>query len=68
MAGTRLFKPNDSLDVPSPTTPNQTNGNIVNPPNYAQFGGLSSGSPRGLKKNDKILALPGNSISKVPAG
>lgn len=68
MAGNRLFKPNDSLDVPSPTQAGQVNNNIINPPNFAQFGGLDSAKPRGLKKNDKTIAMPSSTIRKVPAG
>jgi hypothetical protein len=67
MAGLRLFRPNESLDVPSPTKVSQEEGNIINPPNYAQFGGLDSPAPRGLKRNDKTISMPGATIRKVPA-
>lgn len=66
MAGTRLFRPNDGIDVRSPTSNKQENGNIVNPPRYAQFGGLSSGSPRGVKRNDMTISAPGSTMRKVP--
>lgn len=68
MAGLRLFRPNESLDVPNPTNNNQVEGNIVNPPNFAQFGGLSGPAPKGLKRNDKSISMPGSTIRKVPAG
>lgn len=64
--GLRLFKPNDSLDVPSPSDTKQTVGNIVNPPNYAQFGGLDSPSPRGLMKNGFGIQMPASTIKTVP--
>jgi hypothetical protein len=66
MPGLRLFRPNESLDVPSPTTTKQLEGNIVNPPNFAEFGGLSGPAPRGLMRNDKTIGLPGTVIRKVP--
>jgi hypothetical protein len=66
MSAKRLFKPSDALDVPSPTKTGQEEGNIINPPNYAQFGGLDSPNPRGLKRNDKTISMPGSTIKKVP--
>ena len=64
--GLRLFKPNDSLDVPSPSDTKQTVGNIVNPPNYAQFGGLDKPNPRGLMRNLFGIQMPGSTIKPVP--
>jgi hypothetical protein len=66
MSGNRLFRPSDNLDVRSPTSNQQENGNIVNPPRFSEFGGLSSASARGLKKNDKGIRMPGSTQKKVP--
>jgi hypothetical protein len=66
MAGSRLFRPNSGLDVREPTSNTQANKNIINPPRFAQFGGLSSGSPRGLQKNGMTVQAPGSTLRKVP--
>jgi hypothetical protein len=66
MAGSRLFRPNEGLDVPSPSDTKQNVGNIVNPPNFAEFGGLSSPNLRGLKRNDKTISMPASTIRPVP--
>lgn len=68
MPGNRLFRPSENLDVRDPLSNSKENGNIVNPPRYAEFGGLSSGSKTGIHKNDKRIVLPGQSgvIRKVP--
>jgi hypothetical protein len=68
MSGLRLFKPNESLDVPNPSDTKQEVGNIVNPPNYAQFGGLDKPKPRGLgiSKYGIGIKMPGSTIKDVP--
>lgn len=63
---TKLFRPNDGLDVRSPTSNSQQNGTIVNPPRFAQFGGLASGKPRGVQRNDKSIRMPGSTINTPP--
>ena len=65
MAGMRLFRPNEGLNVPSVTDTRQEVGNIVNPPNFAQFGGLDGPSLRGLKRNDKTIALPQGAVMRA---
>jgi len=65
MAGNRLFRPDENLDVRNPTSDTQENGNIVNPPRFAQFGGLVKGA-RGLFRNNKGIQTPANTLRKVP--
>ena len=66
MAGNRLFRPNENLDVRSPTSNQKENGNIVNPPRFAEFGGLSSASATGIRRNDKRIVMPGSAQKRVP--
>lgn len=66
MEGNRLFRPDEGLDVRNPTSNEQENGAIVNPPRYAEFGGLASASARGIMKNDKGISMPGSTQRKVP--
>lgn len=67
MAGNRLFPPSDSLkgrDVQSNVI---DNGFIVQPPRYAEFGGLSS-SGKAVKKNAMDVRPPGSTIRTEPVG
>lgn len=66
MSGDRLFDPSSSLSIRDPISNAQMKGNIKNPPRYAELGGLSSGSPRGLEKNNLKIVPPGDSTRKVP--
>jgi hypothetical protein len=66
MAGNRLFDPSESLSIRDPLTNAQKKGNIYNPPRYAQLGGLSSASGKGLAKNDFHIVKPDSGIRKVP--
>lgn len=45
----RLFMPADSLEVRDPLTNERRNGNIMNPPRYAEIGGLTSAQARGFE-------------------
>lgn len=44
--------------IREPTSNQQMNGRVVNPPRYAELGGLSS-SQKGFKRNDKSIRKPG---------
>lgn len=66
MAGNRLFRPSEGLDVRPPTSNTKENGNIINTPRFAEFGGLTPGA-RGIKRNDKALASsPSGTVRDVP--
>ena len=54
-----LFKPRGSLAPRKPTDNNQQNGQIVNTPRMAEFGGLSNASKIG-PKNKMALSKPGD--------
>jgi len=45
--GESLFKPRGSATLRRPTDNNQRHGVVVNPPRYAEIGGLSSASKAG---------------------
>lgn len=66
MPGSRLFRPNEGLDVRSPTSNSQMNKNILNPPRFAELGGLSSSGARGMRKNSMTISQPGGTQKKVP--
>lgn len=65
MSGNRLFNPADSLSIRDPVSNEKENGNIVNPPRFAEFGGFSSAS-RGLTRNNQRIIRPGASTRQVP--
>jgi hypothetical protein len=54
-----LFKPRGSLAPRRPTDNSQQNGQIVNTPRMAEFGGLSTASKIG-PKNKMNLSKPGD--------
>ena len=56
----------EGLDVRNPTSDAKENGNIVNPRRFAEFGGLSSGSARGLMKNPFNIDMPSSTQRRVP--
>ena len=64
MSGDRLFRPREK-GMRDPLDNNRRNGRVVNPPRYAQLGGLSSGK-RGTVKNDMVIKKPGGTISENP--
>lgn len=66
MPGNKLFQPNEGVSIRNPTSNQQENGNIVNPPRFAEFGGLSSGAARGIMRNGMKVQKPGNTQRNVP--
>ena len=64
MPGTRLFNPSDSLSGRDPQSNKTDDGMIVNPPRYAELGGLSSASK--TFKNEMTIKKPASTIRKVP--
>jgi hypothetical protein len=66
MAGSRLFRPNEGLDVRNPLSNKKENKNIINPPRFAEFGGLAAGGARGIYRNDKTISSPGGTQKTVP--
>lgn len=62
----RLFRPDAEKSLRDPRDNNQVNGNIVNPPRYAQLGGLS-GPTKALTRNQFRVVPPGGTQRKVPA-
>lgn len=66
MAGNRLFNPTIST-IRDPISNEQTNGNIVNPPRFAQLGGLSS-KGKAVFRNSLKIVKPGASTRNEPIG
>ena len=67
MANTqRLFRPDAEGAIRDPRSNAQVNGNIVNPPRYAQIGGLTS-AEKALKRNEMRVQPPGSTQRRVPA-
>jgi hypothetical protein len=64
MPGTRLFNPNDSLTVRDPLSNVIDDGMIVNPPRFAELGGLSSASK--TYRNSMTIKKPAATIRKEP--
>jgi hypothetical protein len=64
MPGTRLFNPSDSMQVRDPQSNTTDDGMIVNPPRYAELGGLSSSGK--TFKNSMTIRKPAATIRKVP--
>lgn len=62
----RLFRPDAEGALRDPRSNAQVNGNIVNPPRYAQIGGLSS-ADKALTRNQFRVVPPGSSQRRVPA-
>ncbi len=54
-----LFKPRAASAPRAPTDNNQQNGQIVNTPRYAEFGGLSGAAKAG-PKNRMNVQKPGD--------
>jgi hypothetical protein len=65
MPGTRLFNPSDSISARDPQSNVIDDGMIVNPPRYAELGGLSSAN-KGIARNGMTIKKPAATIRKVP--
>lgn len=65
MANGRLFRPSAEGSLRDPVSNAQMNGNIMNPPRFAELGGLSS-ADRTFKKNDFRIVPPGAGTRGVP--
>jgi hypothetical protein len=66
MPGTRIFRPNDSLDVPDLQNNTKDRGMFVVPPTYAELGGLSSADKGGIFQNNAKIHSPESTQHKVP--
>jgi hypothetical protein len=64
MPGTRLFNPSDSLSGRDPLSNVIDDGMIVNPPRFAEMGGLSSAGK--ISKNSMTIKKPAATIRKEP--
>ncbi len=64
MSGTRLFNPSDSLTGRNPLSNVIDDGMIVNPPRFAELGGLSGASK--TFKNKMTIRKPAGTIHGVP--
>jgi hypothetical protein len=64
MPGTRLFNPSDSIAARDPLSNVIDDGMIVNPPRYAELGGLSSAGK--TFKNKMTIKKPAGTIRRVP--
>jgi hypothetical protein len=64
MPGTRLFNPSDSLQIRDPLSNVIDDGMIVNPPRFAELGGLSSAAK--TFKNKMTIRKPSGTIRSVP--
>jgi hypothetical protein len=62
----RLFRPDAEGALRDPRSNAQVNGNIVNPPRYAQLGGLTDAS-KALTRNEMRIVPPGSTQRRVPA-
>jgi hypothetical protein len=64
MSGTRLFNPSDSMTGRDPLSNVIDDGMIVNPPRFAELGGLDAASK--TFKNKMQIKKPAATIRKVP--
>ena len=62
---TGLFRPAGSLSIRDPLSNEKLNGNIVNPPRFAELGGLSSRG-KAVHRNDLKIVKPGASTRQEP--
>jgi hypothetical protein len=58
--------PADSLQCRDPLTNEKRHGNIMNPPRYAEIGGLTSGSVRGFEASTADIKNPESTQRRVP--
>lgn len=68
MPGNKVFTPSDSLSPRDPQLNVKDNGMFVNPPTYAEVGGLTSGAATGIYKNGAKIRRPASTQSNVPFG
>jgi hypothetical protein len=64
MSGSRLFNPSDSLTGRDPLSNVTDDGMIVNPPRFAEFGGLSGANK--TFKNAMTIKRPAATIRREP--
>lgn len=62
----QMFRPADGLAIRDPLSNDRAHGNIMNPRRYAEFGGLHSGSARGVSESTATLGKPGATERAVP--
>jgi hypothetical protein len=62
----RLFRPDAEGALRDPRSNSQVNGNMVNPPRYAQLGGLTDAS-KAFGRNEMRVVAPGSTQRRVPA-
>jgi len=62
----RLFRPDAEGALRDPRSNAQVNGNIVNPPRFAQMGGLSNAG-KALGRNQMRVQAPGSTQRKIVA-
>ena len=62
----RLFRPDAESSIRDPRSNAQVNGNIVNPPRYAEIGGASNGGKMWFRNTMRVVP-PGSTQRKVPA-
>lgn len=67
MSGDRLFRPSDALTPRDPQLNTKDTGMFVNPPTYAELGGLSGQSATGIYANGAKVRRPESTQHKVPA-
>lgn len=65
MANGRLFRPAAESSLRNPTTNAQMNGNILNPPRYAELGGLTSAG-KAVGRNSMTIVPPGSGTRREP--
>lgn len=63
----RLFMPADSLQIRDPLSNDKRHGNVMNPPRYAEIGGLTSASARGMEASSSMnVQHPESTQRRVP--
>ena len=62
----RPLAPSEGLSIRQPTDNSKEKGNIRNPPRFAELGGMSSASVRGMKRNEFSVRPPGSTQRKMP--
>lgn len=65
-ANRKLFMPADGLSIRDPKTNELRKGNIMNPRRYAEFGGLSSASVRGISGDQPSVSNPESTQRRFP--
>lgn len=62
----RLFRPDAEGALRDPRSNAQVNGVMVNPPRYAELGGLTNAG-KAMNRNSMRVQAPGSTQRKVPA-